>query len=391
MRGFFTRIGVGCLSLIVGVVLVTPLLASRGEDRWIEAPEESARLAGEGVRRWVDTEMSRDDFTTGSELFDGEWLFGTYVMAGIGYTQSGIRFESLAGEHARLGDACIDLATDPDVRAFHTQRVGEDPIASLGSAREDHAAYLGYLGVLLGLQRQLEPGTRFAGLHDRIAAQLEAKLEQSPIGLLETYPGEVYPVDNLSVFATLALHERTTGTPHPVLARVTERLERDYFEDGILIQAVDPTGRVVDGPRGSGTALGAYFTSFVDRDLSARLYAAIEDHLQRSFLGFGWVREYPPGQSGWGDIDSGPVVFGAGVSASGFSLSGALLHGDHDHFRRTHALVHLWGAPAERDGVLEYATGGPLGNALLFAMTTADPAVSFGPPQEHVVEIERNP
>ncbi len=35
------------------------------------------------VEHWVDLEPSSDDFGTGSELFNGEWLFGRYMMAAM--------------------------------------------------------------------------------------------------------------------------------------------------------------------------------------------------------------------------------------------------------------------------------------------------------------------
>ena len=37
-------------------------------------------------------------------------------------------------------------------------------------------------------------------------------------------------------------------------------------------------------------------------------------HLRRDLLGFGAVREYPPGTDGHGDIDSGPVVLGVNIT-----------------------------------------------------------------------------
>ena len=56
----------------------------RGADVWFagEAQQQAAMLAS--IEHWVDRELSSDDFGTGSELFNGEWLFGTYMMAAMG-------------------------------------------------------------------------------------------------------------------------------------------------------------------------------------------------------------------------------------------------------------------------------------------------------------------
>ena len=86
------------------------------------------------------------------------------------------------------------------------------------------------------------------------------------------------------------------------------------------------------------------------------------------------VREYPAGQHGRGDIDSGPIVLGYGVSATGFALGAARAHGDARTFRALYATLHLFGAPRRDDGGLELLSGGPLGNAIALAMLGAGAA-----------------
>ena len=82
---------------------------------------------------------------------------------------------------------------------------------------------------------------------------------------------------------------------------------------------------------------------------------------------------YPPSVTprGAGDIDSGPVVLGFGVSASGFAIGASRAHGDRETFTGLYATAHLFGAPWDEDGSRTYATGGPIGDAILFAMLTA--------------------
>jgi hypothetical protein len=111
----------------------------------------------------------------------------------------------------------------------------------------------------------------------------------------------------------------------------------------------------------------------VDPELSRSLYGALRRELGHRYVGFGVVNEYPAGAhaGGRGDIDSGPIILGAGLSATGFSLAGARLWDDEVQFRAIWATAWLWGAPLERPHGREWVNGGPLGNALLFAMLTA--------------------
>jgi hypothetical protein len=195
--------------------------------------------------------------------------------------------------------------------------------------------------------------------------------------MLLTYPGEAYPVDNCAVVGSLGLHARVTGRGHPELVKAwVEQVRAHHLdpESGLLVQAVDVlNGRAVDAPRGSGTSLGLYFLSFADDALAQDMYRGLRRSLGRTFLGFGAVREYPAGSSGAGDIDSGPIIFGFGLSPTGFALAGSLMYEDRAYFRRLIASAYLAGAPLRRGERLEFVTGGPLGNAILLAMLTAGP------------------
>lgn len=319
--------------------------------------------------------LSTADYLTGHALYDGEWLFGTYQMAALGFGQTALEHPALRERHAGLMAVCLERMLSPEVRAHDRTRWGEDPLEGLDEGG-DHAAYLGYLNLALGLHRLLAPASPLSDWHERVSAALARRLERSL--LMETYPGEAYPVDMAAVVGSLGLHMLAAGADHRALIeRWSARCRAEWLEPrtGLLHQAVDPvSGAPRDAPRGSGTALAAYFLSFGAPELAADLFLAMRRYMQSAPLGFGMAREYPPGgPAGPGDIDSGPVLFGHGVSATGFSLAASRIHGDRELFGRLLASVHLFGAPLEQDGALEFVTGGPIGNALLFALLTARP------------------
>lgn len=371
--------------LLIAIVLVVSLrllpsawCAREAEALWADDPTLQRALA-RGAERWCAAELSAEDFMTGSERFDGEWLFGTHMMAALGHGQLAAGEPHEREAHLRVMEACIERLLAPPQRAFDRAAWGSDPLDDIGTDRA-HAAYLGYLGLVLSVHRTLAPHGRYATLHDRVMAHLHDALVRSPIGLAQTYPGEVYPVDNASIIGALALHQRVTGADHrEVLDAWAARLPALRDPDtGLLVQAVAPDdARVVDGPRGSGTALAVYFLSFADAEQSRSLYEAVRTHLRRDLLGFGAMREYPPGVEGRGDIDSGPVVLGVSISATGFSLAGSRIHGDRETFGALWSTAYLFGAPVDRDGMRSFALGGPLGDALMLALLTARPAETW--------------
>ncbi len=351
---------------------------------WHAAPAEAlydgdadaqAELA-QGMHRWVADDLGRDDFATGSSRFDGEWLFATRMMAALGYAQVALEHPSARAEHAEWIDLAIDGLVSERGRAFDREAWGTDPLADLGSRRA-HVAYLGYLALATSLARLVNPRSRHAALEQRVIEHLISRFEASEVGLLETYPGEAYPIDNTSFFGALAVHDRATGQDHrPLLNVLLGRLRQRYRDPhtGLLYQSVDPDdGSPIGLPRGSGTALGAYFLSFADPELSRSLYESMRESLLVRTLGFGTTREYPHGLDGLGDVDSGPVLLGQGVSATGFTLALARIHGDREAFVTTYATASFFGGRVEGN----YALGGPIGDGLLFALSTALPAATW--------------
>jgi hypothetical protein len=278
-------------------------------------------------------------------------------------------------------ETCLDAMLDPRLRSFDELAWKKDALVSLSDASvgapddRGHVAYLGYTGLALSLHGVLRPGSRFTAYEDAIAAGLARRIASSPAGFIETYPGQVYPVDNTAALAALAIHARARGErPGTAIARGLEAMRaRGIDRDtGLVVQAVElADASPLDAPRASGTALATYFLSFADEEMSRALFRSLERRQFRTVLGFGGMLEYPAGYRD--DVDSGPTLLGFGVSASGFAIGGSRIYGDLDTFRALYASAHLFGAPLDEGGTRTYVLGGPLGDAILFAMFTALP------------------
>ena len=196
--------------------------------------------------------------------------------------------------------------------------------------------------------------------------------------LLQTYRNEVYPADNCLAIASIGLHGKATGTDHSqLLDRIIENFREVCIDEksGLVFQSINNhSGKPIDEPRGSGTAFGLYFLSFVDQELASELYQAARKELAGNVIGFGLMQEYPASSlGGFGDVDSGPVIMNFGVSPTGFMIAGTRIFGDRDYFQQLYRTSVLFGAPLDSGDDWEYVTGGPLGNAIMFAMLTAVP------------------
>jgi len=390
-----TRALVAVLAFVLGFGTIPHRLCERDAGKYFRGDLQAVDALGATVARWTEHDLAPSTFATGSARYDGEWLFGTHMMAAMGFGQ--VALASPPGprreENIARMERCLAALLDAPSRRFDREAWGSDALETLrpGDGDRGHAAYLGYAGLALGVHRLLVPSSRFAALHERLVAALERRIDRSPTGLLETYPGEVYPVDNASALGAIALFARARDEAPPrALTRGLDSLRRLGIDPrtGLLVQAVDATtGAPRDEARGSGTALAAYFLAYADVATSATLYRAVRNDLYRTVVGFGAVLEYAPecpepdaasyghalpcGEKR-GDIDSGPIALGFGVSATGFALGASRVHEDADAFASLYATAHLFGAPFDDDrGTRSFATGGPLGDAILFAMVTA--------------------
>jgi len=325
------------------------------------------------VARALAAEPDRQFYRSGSLRFDGQSAIAIYQMAILGMGQIIREHPERRDEYLPAMRAAAAKLTDPRTLPTATRAWGHNGLVALPPG-EGHA-YLGYINLALGMLRAVDPATPYAALNDRLTAALAERLDRSPTGLIETYPGETWPPDVAAVAGSIGLHAAVTGVDRrALLARWAERFTAcAVHRSGYLVQRVK-TGscKPVDAPRGSGTAIASYFITFVDPGLSRRLYEALRDEGRVCALGFCGIREYARGFRGKGDGNAGPMAMGVSVGATGFALGAARAHGDGDLYRELYRSAHLAGVPVGGGGRTKFAAGGTLGNALLLAMLTAN-------------------
>jgi Linalool dehydratase/isomerase len=322
------------------------------------------------IRQGIDASK----FQTGSDRFNSEWTVAMYQMTALGLSQMALAHPELRDEYIPVIETCLYRLLTAKTLAFGAEAWGKDAIADLAS--NNGHAYMGYTNLALSKFRQLKPKNRFAALNDRLTDALARRLAQAPHGIIDTYPSEAYPPDLSAVIGSIALHDRATGSvKHQATLKKVLATFRTKFVDpssGLVFQAVDAkSGHVLDKPRASGSTLSAYFLSFADPELAKTLFQTIQAKQQTTVMGLTAIREYPPGQEGSGDVDSGPLIFGASPTASVFAMSGARMFGDRPLFTALYRSMDLFGSFSDNKDGIAFQIGGPLGKAILLAMVTA--------------------
>ncbi|MEM6297661.1 MAG: hypothetical protein AAF740_03125 [Bacteroidota bacterium] len=182
--------------------------------------------------------------------------------------------------------------------------------------------YQGWSTYLVGKRLELTRDSLLEKeFHDR-CQKIALAFEQSDSPFLESYNGMVWPADNTICIAALALSDRLYATNYHKeieiwLSKVESRLDT---KTGLIPHSSEPkTGSFLEGARGSSISLMLGFLPEIDSAFAQSQFEQYKKHFLTTRAGFRVVSEYPKGDVGSGDVDSGPVIWG--VSGSG-SLAG---------------------------------------------------------------------
>jgi hypothetical protein len=337
----------------------------------LPAQDALAREVSARVRRASDPLV----YKTGYERFDAQSSIAIYQMTILGLGQIVLDHPETRAQYLPTMREAARRLTNPRLYRYLRGIYADNGLGDVPLG-EGHA-YLGYVNLALSMLRSVDPqlSPRLVQLNDRLSLAFAARLRTAPTGLIETYPHETWPPDVAAVAGSVGLYARAVKRPvRELLGDWGARFAKCSIDaaSGFLVQRVE-SGRCTprDAPRGSGTAVASYFTSFVDPALSGKLHAALAEHGTARLLGFSALREYAPGHTGSGDNNSGPVIFGVSVGATGFGLASARLHRDRELFEGLYRTAQLFGMPFDTAEGRGFAAGGALGNALLLAMLTA--------------------
>jgi len=312
-----------------------------------------------------------------------EWALFTLSFSTYAFTNLATQDTSFRAEAGRLTGQAIELALSEPIRGPF------EYVYRPGLPDTTHSVlYLGHLELMLGCHRQLVPSSRYAALHDAVAGALYRRFQREPAGCLESYSGQRWLPDNIVALAALALHNRLTGSPYEAAGRRwTARARQQWCQPGtgLLMSQVDSVGRPMEEPRGSMLGWGIWFLARFDSTLAAEQYTAFREQASTNFGVVRLYRERPNRYTtGFGDIDSGPLILGYSIPANAFALADAVALHDLRNAARLRRLVALGSRTRETDTEISYGVRlvdlpvSPLAEALLlWAETGSSLATPF--------------
>lgn len=177
---------------------------------------------------------------------------------------------------------------------------------------------------------------------------------------LESYRDLAWPADNILCLAALSLHDRIAERRYQeVISDWLLRIEGSIVpEYGLIPHGYDlENNRPLEGVRGSSQSLMLSFLSDIDPAFALDQYRKYRRHFLTYRLGLPGIREYPKEKSGWGDIDSGPVVLGIGGAASIVGIKAILQYKDWEEAKALRCGVNALLFPVSGDKEKCYLLG----------------------------------
>jgi hypothetical protein len=316
-----------------------------------------AAAVPDGVReqvKWLSTTLDDQDAAAAEHTFPEGALF-LWEFWGLG-------LENIAEQTREPGD--VERAAKEvrrvlpklDALLTHTPFKGEKDAAVRGGV-----IWFGGQNLLRGRLVMITGG----GSADEVkrfhrdSAVLARAFAASPAGLLPSFAGLTWPVDNLFALESLKVHDALYGTKYfaPAWAKHARMMDAVTLKSGLPASFVSLDGRAKDVPRGCALSWTLMVLPRLDPVRAKALWAAYK----RSFFSCGavpcLVREYPPGVARKGDVDSGPIIGGYGVAATAFALGAARANEDTTTAWKLEATGELVGA-AVMDGSGKRYLGG---------------------------------
>ncbi|KXX68756.1 hypothetical protein [Flammeovirga sp. SJP92] len=184
--------------------------------------------------------------------------------------------------------------------------------------------------------------------------------EQSSIPFLESYPMQSWPADNFIAIAALANYDKTftpryKGIIEEWIKKVRNSLEPDLGM--IAHQTHFENSKIIENSRGSSTTLILRMLSEIDPDFGNEQYKKFKKHFVETTFALPSVREYPKGEFGIGDIDSGPVIFGVGFAGTIVSIGTFAVYEDTDFAAQQYKTINAFGLVSKHENMKMYLFG----------------------------------
>lgn len=189
--------------------------------------------------------------------------------------------------------------------------------------------------------------------------QIAEYIQTSSTPYASSYRDLAWPADMVLCVAALGLHDQLYKKEYSRSVKhwLSEvRMRPD--DHGLLPHVVDVhTGSPTETARGSSQSLMLIFLCDIDRAFAQEQFQRYERLFVTTRFGLTAIHEYPKGEWGLGDIDSGPVLLGIGGASSIVGMRTLATFGKNEQAIEVRNAIEAFGFSHRGDGSKSYLFG----------------------------------
>lgn len=179
--------------------------------------------------------------------------------------------------------------------------------------------YAGYLSI--------EEDKEIRAKYDELSKKIHTAYSNNKNGLLESLEAQVWACDNMPALYSLKLHDEFYGTKYiNVYNEIKKKIQANLDKNGFIPTSYKyKSYNKLQQARGTSLSWALSYLSLIDEEFARQQWTKYKQKYWQSKLGISAFREWPDGQNGFADVDSGPIISGFGTSASGFGIAPAVI------------------------------------------------------------------
>jgi len=195
-----------------------------------------------------------------------------------------------------------------------------------------HGTYLGQLNMALGYYRLVGGDDRYNAINKAISDVLHKALVALKGRPLESFPTYSWTFDTTPALLSLRLYDHNNRSSR---SDAVIRLGLDWMtgnaidkSTGLPCSRIGASGARIAPPRGCDLSWRISMIAQLDPGLAKTMYDAYTKSFWLDRKVISGFAEWPGGKAGRQNVDSGPILMGIGMTASGMGLAAALSVGD---------------------------------------------------------------
>lgn len=289
------------------------------------------------------------------EIFPEGFVF-TNVLYGLSWCELGISDSTKTIKAQALNEA---LYAYNQINTIHAKSIFSSSLIP-----ENGIFYTGWNNYLLSkillLDSNFNNSREFKIIYVKQCEAISNALVNSNSPFLQSYENQSWPADMCVAMASLSNHDKIFNPKYQTILSdwiINVKAKLDPKTKLVPHKVNSDNGKTVEGARGCSISLILRLMSEIDSNFAMEQYKLYKENFVSTTFGLPSINEYPKGQSGFGDIDSGPVIFGVGFAGTIVSLGTFSVLGDKDLSENEFKTINSFGLGTKNKETKKYILG----------------------------------